>query len=145
MQLTLHTDYSFRVLIYLHVNFPKPATVTEISEYYGVSRNHLVKVVNNLGHLGLVETLRGKGGGVRLLEHAQGMSAGGILRLLEDSRPLIDCGGRSKSPKCAVLPVCRFNTILDDALSRFFEELDQYKLEDLISQNPPSVKHISRS
>lgn len=138
MQLTLHTDYSFRVLIYLCVNRPRPATVGEISDYYGVSRNHLLKVVNNLGHLGLVETVRGKGGGVRLLDPVLAMSAGDILRRLEDSRPLINCYGGDKTPKCAVLPICRFNSILDSALAKFFEELDGYRLEDLIVREFPS-------
>ena len=132
MQLTLHTDYSFRVLIYLYVNRPRPATVGEISDYYGISRNHLLKVVNNLARHDLVETSRGKGGGVRLLEHVLELSAGDILRQLEDSKPLVNCGGGEKAPRCAVLPICRFNTVLNDALARFFEELDGYRLEDLV-------------
>lgn len=140
MQLTLHTDYSFRVLIYLYVHLPEPATVAEMSTYYGVSRHHLVKVVNNLGHLGLVETLRGKGGGVRLLERAQTISAGEILRLLEDQKPLIDCGGGPKTPRCAVLPVCRFNTILNDAMARFYDELDGYRLQDLLKVDSAVVE-----
>lgn len=141
MQLTLHTDYSFRVLIYLYVERPRPATVGEISEYYGISRNHLLKVVNNLSHLGLVETVRGKGGGVRLLESVSEMSAGDILRQLEDSHPLINCAGGEKTPKCAVLPICRFNRILDSALGRFFEELDGYRLQDLVSGEVPLMRH----
>lgn len=139
MQLTLHTDYSFRVLIYLYVNYPQAATATQISEYYGVSRNHLVKVVNNLGHLGLIETLRGKGGGMRLQDSALQMTAGEILRLLEGDKPLVDCGGGSKAPCCSVLPVCRFNTILDKAQRAFYAELDNYKLGDLTTLQPPTA------
>lgn len=144
MQLTLHTDYSFRVLIYLYANRPRPATVGEISDYYGVSRHHLLKVVNNLAHKGMVETVRGKGGGVRLLDHVLEMSAGEILRQLEDSRPLVNCLGGEKTPKCAVLPICRFNTVLNDALSRFFEELDSYRLQDLVVPEIPLERTSSR-
>jgi len=135
MQLTLHTDYSFRVLIYLYVNSDSPATVGEISDYYGVSHNHLVKVVNNLGHLGMVETVRGKGGGVRLLPHVADLSAGTILRELEGATPLVNCQGGGKSPKCAVLPICRFNRVLNSALDKFYQELDGYKLPDLVTQD----------
>jgi Rrf2 family nitric oxide-sensitive transcriptional repressor len=132
MQLTLHTDYSFRVLLYLYLNRPDPATVGDISEYYGISRHHLLKVVNNLAHIGLVETIRGKGGGVRLLDRVLQMTAGEILRQLEGNRPLIDCHGGERAPKCAVLPVCRFNSVLSGAMKRFFDELDGYRLEDLV-------------
>lgn len=134
MQLTLHTDYSFRVLIYLYLNDSEPATVGQISDYFGVSRNHLVKVVNNLAHLGFVETVRGKGGGVTLMDAARELSAGDILRQLEESRPLVDCIGRAKHQRCAVLPVCRLNSVLDGAIKLFFEELDRYKLEDLVKR-----------
>lgn len=136
MQLTLHTDYSFRVLIYLFVRRPEAATVGEISDYYGVSRHHLLKVVNNLAHLGLVETVRGKGGGVRILDAVRTMKAGTLLRQLEDSGPLVNCLGNEKTPKCAVLPICRFNTALNAALDQFYQELDKHRFEDLVIHGP---------
>ena len=51
MQLTRYTDYSLRVLLYLAVdqNRNPPVTVDELSQQFQISRNHLVKIVHELG------------------------------------------------------------------------------------------------
>ena len=71
MQLTLYTDYSLRVLIYLGTYPGKQVTITEVAECYKISRNHLVKVVNNLSNLGYIHTARGRGGGMLLAHEPQ--------------------------------------------------------------------------
>ena len=80
MQLTHYTDYSLRVLVYLALKKNKSVTITEIAEYYKISRNHLVKIVNNLANLGYITTQRGKGGGMHLALPAAEINIGEVIR-----------------------------------------------------------------
>ena len=134
MQLTRYTDYSLRVLIYLMLRDGSPATISEIASYYDISRHHLVKVVHNLGILGLVDTMRGKGGGLRLANGTREKRLGGVVRSIEANLRLIDCGSITHDNLCTVLPVCDLPRVFNRALHRFFEELDRYRLEDIITE-----------
>src|SRR3546814_5427067 len=66
MKLTLYTDYSLRVLMYLGIHGDRSVTIGEIASRHGISRNHVMKVVHELGQLGYLQTIRGKNGGIRL-------------------------------------------------------------------------------
>ena len=93
MQLTRYTDYSLRVLLYLAVdqNRNPPVTVDELSQQFQISRNHLVKIVHKLGQRGLLLTVRGRGGGVRLAKDPSEYRIGDIIEQLEGGRAVIDC------------------------------------------------------
>lgn len=134
MQLTQYTDYSLRVLIYLS---QKPvqelATITEISEFYGISRNHLVKVVHSLSLNGFVETLRGKNGGIRLARPADKIGIGDVVRSTEPNFDLAECFNQ-ESNNCIITPACSLKGILNDARRNFIATLDQYTLADTIQK-----------
>lgn len=130
MQLTQFTDFSLRVLIYL-VRLPAPgmATIPEIAEYHQISRNHLVKVVNNLANSGFVATVRGKGGGVRLARPAHTITIAEVIRLTEPNMNLVECFD-AKANRCRIAKGCFLKSILYEARKDFLATLDRYTLAD---------------
>lgn len=127
MQLTRYTDYSLRVLMYLAVRPGRLATITEISEAYAISRNHLVKVVHQLGGLGYIRTRRGKQGGIELGRPPREINIGAVVRDVEKTLDIVNC----EDPSCPILPVCNLKTAFLNARNAFLGALDQYTLEDL--------------
>src|SRR5512144_2872625 len=101
MQLTRYSDYSLRVLMYLAVRPDHLATIEEISDAYGISRAHLMKVVHQLGRAGLLETVRGRGGGMRLAQAPERISIGGVVRRTEDKLALVECF-EPKTSECRI-------------------------------------------
>jgi len=91
MQLSLFTDYSLRVLIYLNQHPERPATISELAAHYAISRDHLVKVVHHLGKQGFIRTLRGKGGGLLLARPAQDINLRDVVSRTEKSFNLVEC------------------------------------------------------
>jgi Rrf2 family nitric oxide-sensitive transcriptional repressor len=128
MRLTGYTDYSLRVLMYLGARPDRLASVAEISRAYGISQNHLMKVVNGLGRLGYVASARGRTGGIRLAKPASQISVGQVVRETEDGFDLVDC------QRCVVSSACGFSTVLDEALTAFMAVLDRYTLEDILQK-----------
>jgi Rrf2 family transcriptional regulator, nitric oxide-sensitive transcriptional repressor len=132
MQLTQYTDYSLRVLIYLSLQPARVSTISEIADFYGISRNHLVKVVHRLGMLGYIETIRGKHGGMRLARPAAEISVGEVARHTEPNFDIAECFDREAN-QCSITPVCRLKKILLQARTAFLETLDSYTIADAIS------------
>lgn len=131
MQLTVHTDYALRVLLYL-AHFPERRVGTEeISNAYGISKNHLVRVVQTLAEGGYVRVTVGRTGGVQLAGDPGAMRLGQIVRRTEASFRLVECHDEVNNT-CPILPVCGLKGILDDALEAFLVELDRYTLGDLV-------------
>ncbi len=130
MQLTQFTDYSLRVLIYL-ARLPEPGmtTITEIAEFHRISRNHLVKVVNNLANAGFILTTRGKGGGMRLSRPAHTIGLGEVVRLTESNMNLVECFD-TKANQCRITRGCSLKAALYEARRAFVAVLDKYTLED---------------
>jgi Rrf2 family nitric oxide-sensitive transcriptional repressor len=131
MRLTLHTDYSLRVLIYLGLRGERLSTINEIAEGYGISKNHLMKVVQALGQLGYVETIRGRGGGLRLGVDPEKLRLGEVVRRLEGDMELVQCFG-SAEPRCRIERCCGLRGALDEALLAFLRTLDRYTLADVL-------------
>ncbi|MBK9130877.1 MAG: Rrf2 family transcriptional regulator [Gammaproteobacteria bacterium] len=131
MQLTMYTDYSLRVLIYLGLQRDRLSTVSEIAESYGISRNHLVKVVHNLSSLGFVHSIRGKGGGLSLARPPGLINIGDVVRNTEANFDIVECFD-GKQRNCPITTVCRLKGVLSDAANAFLGVLDGYTLADVL-------------
>ncbi len=135
MRLTDRTDYAFRVLMYLAVNGGGLATVPEIAKRYGVSKSHLAKVAWELGCAGFIETVRGKGGGLRLARPAETISVGAVARHIERTIPLAECFPDGAGA-CRIASSCIYRQVLVEAEEAFFSVLDRYSVRDLVENNP---------
>jgi len=135
VQLTSYTDYAFRTLIALACVAPEKLTAGEISESYGISLNHLLKVVQKLAELGYVETTRGKSGGIRLAVDPKALTLGAVVRHMEPELGLVACL-RKDEPYCAITPACNLKAILSDATTQFLATLDQRTLADVTLAKP---------
>ncbi|MGF9979268.1 RrF2 family transcriptional regulator [Viridibacillus arvi] len=132
MRLTLYTDYSLRVLLYLGArNIEDLSTIKEISDAYGISKNHLMKVTHELGKLGYIETVRGRGGGIRLALKPKDIGIGKLVRQTEEDFYLVDCFN-PESVGCIISPVCSLKGALNKALHAYIAVLDKYTLADFL-------------
>ncbi|MBU6468234.1 MAG: Rrf2 family transcriptional regulator [Betaproteobacteria bacterium] len=146
MKLTVYTDYSLRVLLYLAHETKRSVTINELADFYGISRNHLVKVVHQLGINGLIKTIRGRTGGIELGLPAEDISVGQVVRLTEPDINLLDCFDQEKD-NCKITTVCKLKGTLKRAQYNFLKELDACMLSDLIVQekkffNPEFPIHL---
>jgi Rrf2 family nitric oxide-sensitive transcriptional repressor len=130
MRLTDYTDYTLRVLMYCAANRDRLVTIAELAERHAVSKNHLMKIVNDLGRQGLLETTRGRGGGVRLLKEASKIRVGDVVRGAETDFRLVECfDGRTNT--CTLTLNCRLKHVFSAALQAYFRELDKATLADI--------------
>jgi Rrf2 family nitric oxide-sensitive transcriptional repressor len=141
MRLTTFSDYTLRVLIYLGVHDDEIATIGEIAQAYGISANHLMKVVHYLAQGGYIETARGKGGGMRLGLAPDKINIGELVRGTEDNTKLVECFDRENS-KCRIEAACVLRGVLGKALDAFFRSLDAYTLADLIAPKSRLAKSL---
>lgn len=132
MHITRYTDYSLRVLIYLAARTDRLVTIQEIADSYGISRNHLMKVVHQLNRSGYIETIRGKKGGMRLYMAPADINIGALVRETEQGLNLVECFSPGNS--CTITPVCGLKTMFSEALDAFFQVLDRYTLADVIRE-----------
>jgi Rrf2 family nitric oxide-sensitive transcriptional repressor len=132
LRLTTFSDYSLRVLICLGTAQGRLVTIDQIATAYGISANHLMKVVHRLAQLGYIETVRGKGGGMRLARPAQAINVGAVVRATEDNFALVDCFERADGPDCRIERICALKHALAQALEAFLATLDGYTLADLL-------------
>ncbi len=133
MRITVFTDYAFRVLIYLALNPERRVTINNIAEDYGISKNHLMKIVNLLANAGLVSASRGPQGGLKLAMQADKIKVGDIIRLTEDNFQLVECF-RSGN-ECTITPACELKSVLEESLVAFFGILDKYSIKDLVARS----------
>jgi len=135
MRLTMYTDFSLRVLLYLGIKgTDELSTVQEISDKYNISKNHLTKVVHELGKMGLIETVRGRGGGIRLNVNPKQINIGETVRKTEDDFHLVECFN-CETNQCVITPVCKLKDVLHEALAAYFKVLDSYTLADFVENN----------
>ncbi len=130
MRLTQHTDYSLRVLIYLACNPERLSTIQDISEAYGISRNHLMKVVRELASKGYVASTRGAGGGIRLGREPGDIRIGDVVRDMEPDLALVECFRPENA--CVITPACLLPRMLQQAADAFLQSLDGHTLAELL-------------
>jgi Rrf2 family nitric oxide-sensitive transcriptional repressor len=131
MRLTVYTDYALRVLMYLALKDDELATIAEIAKSYGISKNHLMKVVHQLGVAGYVETVRGKGGGLRLAKPVAAIGLGDLVCHTEPDMAIASCFKPIDGP-CTIRPCCALRRTLEKARAAFVAVLDEYTLADLV-------------
>ncbi|WP_191562530.1 RrF2 family transcriptional regulator [Metabacillus idriensis] len=143
MRLTNYTDYSLRVLIYLASKEKKElSNIKEIADAYQISKNHLMKVTYELGKLNVIETIRGRNGGIRLAKDPADINIGYIVRKTEDDFNLVECFDPERNT-CPISPVCTLRGVLSKALQAYFEVLDGFTLADLVKNKPLLVQLLN--
>ncbi len=133
MRLTVYTDYSLRMLMYLAVKDDGRATIAEVADAYGISKAHLTKVAHQLGLAGYLGTLRGKGGGLTLARPANEIRLGDVIRCTEPDMALVPCFESMHGP-CPIVPACGLRGALHEARQAFLAVLDRYSLDDLVQR-----------
>lgn len=141
MRLTRYTDYAMRVLLYLGMRPGQTCAISEMARAYGISQNHLMKVVHDLGKAGYVASVRGRNGGVRLARPPESIIVGTVIRETEgrtgaEDQRLLDCG------TCLIAPACGLTSVVDEALAAFFAVLDRHTLADLLGNRAGALLAI---
>jgi Rrf2 family nitric oxide-sensitive transcriptional repressor len=140
MKLTSFSDYTLRVLMFLAIDRSRLATIPEIAAAYGISENHLMKVVHQLARSGVIESVRGKGGGIRLARDPEDIRLGQIVRTSEGGGPIVECLSDDQGA-CRIAPVCQLTEVLVRAFDALYASLDEYTLADLV-RAPRKLKAI---
>ncbi|MGX5652676.1 Rrf2 family transcriptional regulator [Hydrogenophaga sp. YM1] len=140
MRLTTLTDYALRLLMYVARQPGRLCTIAEVAQAHGISEAHLMKVTHLLGRQGWIETVRGKGGGMRLARAPADINLGAVVRGMEPDFLLVECFGEDS--RCALTGRCGLAGVLDGALQSFLSHLDGHTLADLL---PPAAAVLRRA
>jgi Rrf2 family nitric oxide-sensitive transcriptional repressor len=140
MRLTVFTDYALRVLMFLALEPKRRVRIREVAEGYGISHNHLMKVVNKLTRAELVEASRGVNGGLILARPAGDITVGEVVRKCEDEIALVECFREDN--QCVITPDCVLAKVFAHALEEFLAILDQYTIADLVSPRTKLRKRL---
>lgn len=140
MKLNKQTDYALRILIYASITTGEELlSIQQATDVYALSRNHVMKIVQKLGQLGYLKTIRGKGGGFKLGRAPELINIGQLIRQLENSLVLTDCD----QPPCRLSQGCQLKRVLAEAMVSFLGVLDKYTLADLISNRGQLVELLA--
>jgi Rrf2 family nitric oxide-sensitive transcriptional repressor len=141
MRLTVFTDYALRVLMYLDLNAERRVTIRDVAEAYGISRNHLMKVVNKLTRAGLVDASRGVNGGLALARPAAEITVGEVVRSTEDDLALVECFREDN--QCVITPECELKRVFGRARAAFLAALDEETISDLMVQRRKMASRLN--
>lgn len=144
MRHTVFTDYSLRVLMYVGVHEGQLVTIDEISKIYDISRNHLTKVVHQLGVEGFIKTIRGRNGGIRLAMAPKDIVIGDLVSKMEEDFELVECFNGNKN-KCIISEACKLRSVLGEALDAYMSVLEKYTLADVIENQTRLQKILARA
>ncbi len=139
MRLTLFSDYSLRLLLYLATHPDRLVSVSEVSRAYHISQNHLVKIVQLLVEKSLIESVRGRGGGLRLAHPPEAIRIGALVRVTEPDFDLVECFDR-RTNTCPIAGVCGLKAVLQDAQRAFLDTLDAHTLAEFLPRAPALIK-----
>ena len=137
MRLTQWTDYALRVLMYCAASQEReqPVTISEVAEAHGISRSHLTKIVQQLAAQGLLDTTRGRGGGMRLMKPAHEINLGAIVRMTETDFDMVECFNAELN-QCRMSSHCRLQSVLSNATRAYLAVLDGLSVADLVAPQP---------
>jgi Rrf2 family nitric oxide-sensitive transcriptional repressor len=130
MRLTDYTDYTLRVLMFCATHPERSVTIAELAQGYAISKNHLMKIVNDLARQGLLQTTRGRGGGLRLLKPASEIRIGDVVRQSETDFRLVECFDADHNT-CTLTGYCMLKQVIKKAEQSFLAELDRVTLADV--------------
>lgn len=133
MRLTAKADYALRTLMLLAMGNDKLITIADIAHKYGISKAHLNVIVHQLGRQGIIETVRGRSGGLRLAQSPDKINMGKVIRFMEDDTTLAECFREDGC--CLVTSACRIKQALHEATEAFYGILESYTLADLVDDN----------
>jgi Rrf2 family iron-responsive transcriptional regulator len=136
MRLTKQTNYAVRMLMYCAANNDQLSRIPEIAKAYGVSELFLFKILQPLNKAGLVETVRGRNGGVRLGRAADKITLFDVVKVTEDSFAMAECFEDDGDVECPLIDSCGLNSALRKALNAFFDVLSEYTIDDLVKARP---------
>jgi Rrf2 family nitric oxide-sensitive transcriptional repressor len=139
MQLTQFSDYTLRLVLYLAVHPDRLVSVDEVSRAYGVSSHHMVKVVQRLTANGIVATVRGRNGGLRLNAAPAAISIGRLVRMTEPHMNLVECFDPATNT-CPIDPACGLKRALQRAQEAFLGVLDGYTIADFMERGPSLIR-----
>ncbi|HJV85382.1 MAG TPA: Rrf2 family transcriptional regulator [Noviherbaspirillum sp.] len=139
MRLTDYTDYSLRALMYLGTHRDRLVTIQDIADAYGISKSHLMKVVHQLGLAGLIETIRGRSGGLRLGKEPEDINLGEVVKGTEPDFMMVECFSREHN-ECVLAPACELQAVLGRATKAYLNVLSEVTLADLIHRSPSLQK-----
>jgi Rrf2 family nitric oxide-sensitive transcriptional repressor len=137
MRLTVYSDYALRLMMYLGLNADRLSTISEIADAYQISKAHLMKITHELGQKGLVDTVRGRQGGMRLGRTPASITVGEIVRVCEPDFTLVPCFEKNAVMVCAIQPACVLKRALAAAAAAFLATLDEYTIADLVQPTAP--------
>lgn len=137
MRLTAMTDYSLRLLMHVGQHGGRLCTIAEIAQVYGISEAHLMKITHQLALAGFLETLRGRGGGMRLARPAGEIRIGDVVRAMEPDFAVVECFATGNV--CTLSGQCRLTGVLHGSLAAFMENLDRYTLADILDPVPAAL------
>ena len=142
MQLTLQSDYTLRILIYISYHQEKIVTIQHIADFYKISAHHLTRIIHKLGELGYITTIRGKGGGFFLAKKPSEINIGELIEEIESHFHIVECFDPSKK-SCKILGACLLRPLLAEATQKFIETLKQKTLSDFVTNNSKLKKIIT--
>ena len=138
MRLTSYTDYALRTLMYLAINRDHLITIQGIADLHNISKNHLTKVAHQLGQLGLVETVRGRNGGLKLGREPDEINIGKVVRLTETDFYMAECFERGNK-NCTYSSSCALKGVLGSATDAYLQVLDAVTLKDLLKESSSRI------
>ena len=130
MRLTDYTDYTLRVLMYCAEHTDRPILIAEIADGHGISKNNLMKIVNDLARQGVLQTKRGRGGGLRLLKPASDIRIGEVIRNTETDFYMVECFDNARN-SCTLTALCKLKRVIENATDAYLAELDKVMLADI--------------
>ena len=136
MRLTAMTDYSLRLLMYVGQHATRLCTIAEIAQVYGISEAHLMKITHQLALAGFLETVRGRGGGMRLARAPSDINLGDVVRAMEPDFAVVECFATGNV--CSLTGRCRLTGVLHGSLAAFMQNLDRYTLADILEPAAPA-------
>lgn len=142
MRLTDYTDYTLRVLMFCALHPERSITIAELADSHAVSKNHLMKIVNDLARQGLLQTTRGRGGGLRLLKSAADIRIGDVVRQSETDFRMVECF-EAEHNACTLTAQCQLKQVIQTALNSYLAELDKVTLADITTPRPASSASLS--